>query len=107
MIALVKKYASSGLNDLPFPDMYDSETGKMDTFKNRAVVGGHFAPVCRLLSLGAPATDSSVSLFLLSSSFLMSRRGTLAAAVVVVATMVESMAETTAARQNLPAQLYP
>ena len=50
MIALVKKYASSGLNSYPFPDKYNSETGKMAVFENRAVVGGHFALVRRLLS---------------------------------------------------------
>jgi len=49
MITLVKKYASSKLNDGPFPDRYNSESGKMATFENRAVVGGHFALVRCLL----------------------------------------------------------
>jgi len=49
MITLVRKYASSRENDGPFPDRYNSETGKMATFENRAVVGGHFALVRRLL----------------------------------------------------------
>jgi len=51
MITLVKKYASSKLNDGPFPDRYNSETGKMATFENRAVVGGHFALVRRLVPI--------------------------------------------------------
>ena len=54
MITLVKKYASSRVNDGPFPDRYNSETGKMVTFENRAVVGGHFALVRRLLSPEMP-----------------------------------------------------
>lgn len=49
MITLVKKYASSKINDGPFPDRYSSENGKMVTFENRAVVGGHFALVRRWL----------------------------------------------------------
>jgi len=51
MISLVKKYASSRLNDGPFPDRYSSENGRMVTFENRAVVGGHFALVCDLVFL--------------------------------------------------------
>ena len=51
MIARVKGYASSRINDGPFPDRYDSESGKMVAFENRAVVGGHFALVRRLMSL--------------------------------------------------------
>ena len=54
MIGLVKKYASSGLNELPFPDRYSSETGEMVAFSNRAVVGGHFALVRRLTPFGVP-----------------------------------------------------
>lgn len=65
MIALVKKYASSRLNDLPFPDRYNSETGNMTTFYNRAVVGGHFALVCCLQFIGVLGADSTVSLKLL------------------------------------------
>jgi len=90
MITLVKKYASSRLNDGPFPDRYSSETGKMATFENRAVVGGHFALVRRSLFFEIPGTDSSGLLFPFSSLFLMSRGAPTAAA---VATMVETMAE--------------
>jgi len=45
MIARVKNYASSGINNGPVPDRYDSEEGKMVASENRAVVGGHFALV--------------------------------------------------------------
>ena len=48
MISLIVKYASSRLNNLPFPDRYDSESGKMVEFSDRTVVGGHFALVRRL-----------------------------------------------------------
>jgi len=65
MVTRVMKYASSRLNDGPFPDRYSSETGKMITFENRAVVGGHFALVRRLLSFECLVTDSSISLKLL------------------------------------------
>jgi len=45
MVMLVKKYVSSRINGGPFPDRYSSEDGKMASFENRAVVGGHFALV--------------------------------------------------------------
>ena len=51
MIARIKSYASSRLNDGPFPDRYDSENGAMVDFEDRAVVGGHFALVRRSMPL--------------------------------------------------------
>jgi hypothetical protein len=45
MIKLVSKYASSGINNKPFPDRYSSENGQAATFEDRSVVGGHFALV--------------------------------------------------------------
>jgi hypothetical protein len=45
MIGLVKKYVSSGINSGPFPDRYNSANGKMATFVDRTVAGGHFAVV--------------------------------------------------------------
>ena len=45
MIGLVKKYASSRLNNRPFPDRYNSTNGQMNTFSGRTAVGGHFALV--------------------------------------------------------------
>ena len=50
IIKLVKKYASSGINNKPFPDRYNSENGQAATFEDRSVVGGHFALV-RCLAL--------------------------------------------------------
>lgn len=91
MISLVKKYVSSGLNDGAFPDTYSSETGKMTTFENRAVVGGHFALVRRLMSLGVLRTYTLFPLIFLSFSFPMSRRGTPTAVVAAVVIMVEVM----------------
>lgn len=46
MIGLVKKYASSQINNGPFPDRYNSQNGQTSTFVDRTVVGGHFALVC-------------------------------------------------------------
>ncbi|KAF9782924.1 hypothetical protein BJ322DRAFT_182136 [Thelephora terrestris] len=45
MIGLVKKYASSRINNLAFPDRYNSLNGQMSTYYGRTVVGGHFAPL--------------------------------------------------------------
>ena len=45
IIKLVKKYASSGINNKPFPDRYSSVNGQAATFEDRSVVGGHFALV--------------------------------------------------------------
>ena len=47
LISLVKKYASSRLNNRPFPDRYNSANGQMGTANDRTVVGGHFALVRR------------------------------------------------------------
>lgn len=46
MIGLVKKFASSRINNLPFPDRYNSTSGQMNTLYDRTVVGGHFGIVC-------------------------------------------------------------
>ena len=91
MITLVKKYASSRLNNNPFPDRYSSESGNMVTFENRAVVGGHFAPVRSLISIPG-CTRELIRLILFSSLFLASWEGTPAPVVVV------AVAEATAGR---------
>ena len=49
MIERVRDFASSKINDGPFPDRYNSQTGQMIDFEDRAVVGGHFALVRRLI----------------------------------------------------------
>lgn len=44
MIDLVNKFASSRINNRPFPDRYNSTSGQTGTgFYDRSVVGGHFA----------------------------------------------------------------
>jgi len=59
MIGLIKKYASSeGLNNDPFPDEYDSETGQMGAFYDRTVVGGHFALLLVPEVLGSTSRSS-------------------------------------------------
>jgi len=43
MIGRVKDFASSRINDGPFPDRYNYQTGQTVDFEDRPVVGGHFA----------------------------------------------------------------
>ena len=90
MITLVKKYASSRINDGPFPDRYSSENGKVVSFENRAVVGGHFALVRRLVSMPRGAWEL-IHLILFSSLFPVSRMGAPAVVVMAVASVVEAM----------------
>jgi hypothetical protein len=43
IVSAVFRYASSGLNSVPFSDWYDASTGKTIGFQARPVVGGHLA----------------------------------------------------------------
>ena len=98
MIARVKKYASSRINDGPFPDRYNSETGQMVAFENRPVVGGHFALVRHSISL-TWGTYEMIYLVLFSLLSLMSRGGVPITAG-VVATVVERVVAIPAARHQ-------
>jgi len=61
MIGLVKKFASSRLNNLPFPDRYNSVNGQMSTYYGRTVVGGHFALLLASEVQGSTNSNSSNS----------------------------------------------
>ncbi|KAJ7151690.1 hypothetical protein C8R46DRAFT_1166541 [Mycena filopes] len=43
LITAIKDFLSTGLNNTPFPDLYDTVTGGVQGFKARPVVGGHLA----------------------------------------------------------------
>ena len=43
LISDLVKYASSGLNNAPLSDWYDTTTGSAVGFRARPVVGGHLA----------------------------------------------------------------
>ena len=96
MITLIAKYASSRLNNLPFPDRYNSVNGQMIEFSDRTVVGGHFALVRR--STPQRVRDAQIDLF--SFSFLV------LCLVALTAAAVEATAERTGGNQTLDLRFW-
>lgn len=94
MISLVKKYASSGLNNNPFPDRYNSANGRMNAYYDRSVVGGHFALVRRssVPYWRQSVIDFSLELIMCSSSFLKSKGAPTMAAVTTTGIKVAVLA---------------
>ena len=84
IIRLVRKYASSRLNNRPFPDRYNSSNGQMYTFSDRTVVGGHFAPVCFSTALCPGFSRLILLIPILFSSLFQKSKGAPTAAVVAM-----------------------